>query len=175
MAHKPEVHSDYLHSALDLSKKTRQINKICRLANRYDFQAFAFRGMSGALMAPVLAFKSKKSLIMVRKAKSAAASDHSAYRVEGDKNTLRYFIVDDFTSSGETVRKIVSEISEFAPNAKCIGIILYNDFLKYGLKYGKDADITITPAQRHLSPDQIEYADDARKFKIVKTIEAKLP
>ena len=86
---------------------------------RQDFDAIAFMGLSGALIAPILAMEMNKTLICVRKSDEVR---HSYNEVEGDSNARRYIIIDDFVTSGGTVRRIVAEISRFAPRAKCIGV-----------------------------------------------------
>jgi adenine/guanine phosphoribosyltransferase-like PRPP-binding protein len=116
----------------------KKIKMIMKVLKTYDFDAFAFRGMSGALIAPVLAMLCGKSLIMVRKMKEdGSKSDcHSKERVEGDLSATKYIIVDDFISSGQTITNIIQEISHLNPSAICIGALLYNDPLKYGCKFG---------------------------------------
>jgi|SRR5579871_2781727 len=86
-----------------------------------SFDAIAFRGMSGALLAPPLAMKLGKSLLMVRKTLEGNHGDVGY--VEGDKHARAYVIVDDFRSSGATCREIIEQIERFAPQAKCIGLL----------------------------------------------------
>ena len=130
--HQPDIHSSYLHPVLSHSLvTTKNVNKIAKLLKRYDFDGIAFRGMSGALVAPLLAFVCKKSLLMVRKPKTEEMS-HADYPVEGDANVKRYIIIDDFMSSGNTCRTIVKQVNVFAPTAICIGVLFYNDPIKYG-------------------------------------------
>lgn len=68
------------------------------------FEAIAFRGLSGSLVAPIIAFHLKKSMIAVRKEPS-----HSGYKAEGSDCT-GYLIVDDFASSGTTIWEIIKQI-----------------------------------------------------------------
>jgi orotate phosphoribosyltransferase-like protein len=74
--------------------------KLLELENKFD--AIAFRGLSGSLIAPVVALKLGKTLLAVRKGEEC----HSSRQVEGDLGADRYIIIDDFVSSGETVNKI---------------------------------------------------------------------
>lgn len=121
--HTPEIHSSYLDRFLD----TMQLCEIIKLAVKKlhgkQFEAFAFRGMSGALLAPPLALKMKKTLIMVRK----PGQCHTDRTVEGDAAAERYIIVDDFVSTGETIRTIVEEVTKAFPRATCIGLLKLRD------------------------------------------------
>lgn len=129
-AHSPRIQSDYLKKMFD-KQRTKEFLKLAKpLLKKYDFQAIAFCGVSGALVAPLLAYKINKTLIVVRKI--ARESSHSMFAVEGDLNAKRYLIVDDFISTGYTVRDIVEKVSIVAPSAKCIGCIQYNQFFSQG-------------------------------------------
>ena len=129
--HIPEITSDYLYAAILISKSStvKHIGKMVKLLNKYDYDALAFRGMSGALLAPILALKCKKTLMMVRKPKSTD-THHSMYLVEGDRLCKRYIIIDDFISSGRTMKEIIYNVHAFAPEAICVGAMLYMDILK---------------------------------------------
>ncbi len=123
--HRPYVMSAYLYEPL----KMDGINPIVRRcvkrikASGIEFDAIAFRGMSGAVIAPVLAAKLKKGLIAVRKSDE---NTHSYVKVEGLRDA-RYLIVDDFVDSGHTIKTIIKEIKEW-DNGKgvCVGLLLYN-------------------------------------------------
>jgi adenine/guanine phosphoribosyltransferase-like PRPP-binding protein len=120
--HLPEFsHADWLGCALD-PKRLRQNIKIAVKSLKkqgFKFEAFAFRGMSGAMLAAPLAMVMGKTLIMVRKEPS-----HSLFTVEGDRAAKHYVIVDDFVVTGKTVSAIIDGIkSEFNADAKCIGIL----------------------------------------------------
>jgi hypothetical protein len=82
-----------------------------------NFDAIAFRGMSGALVSAPIAIALKKHLILVRKNEVR----YSCHGVEGPKGDYNYLIVDDLISSGDTVRAIHREIGYFEPNAKLFG------------------------------------------------------
>lgn len=95
-----------------------------------DFDAFAFRGMSGALIAPILAAKFNKNLLMVRK---NTEGSHADDLVEGDNIPQRYIIVDDFVASGRTLRVTRLEVEEFNERNTLVGVILYlRSFYKAG-------------------------------------------
>ena len=122
MRHEPEIISRYLSWFLDPETLKEFVKRSALILRRYDFQCIAFRGVSGALSGPPLAFKMNKTVIVVRKSKYEE-KNHSRMLVEGDRAVKRYVIVDDFISSGATAREIVKRISEFAPSARCIGVI----------------------------------------------------
>jgi len=131
MGHKPAIHSNYLTGALTPKQVRKFVRAAVPLLKKYDFQAIAFRGMSGALIAPLLAYKCNKTLVMVRKPKLHFDEHHSPLQIEGDNAMQRYIIVDDLTASGATVRAIVRGVAEFAPQAKCLGCLFFNDFFHH--------------------------------------------
>lgn len=118
------VSSDYLHEALNPYDLEQTIRRSIRLIQNSGlvFDAIAFRGMSGALVAPSVAMRMSKGMLMVRK---ESDSTHSCTRVEGTSNTARYIIVDDFLSTGATCRDICADMANKRPGAVCVGIVLY--------------------------------------------------
>ena len=92
------------------------------LLSPYQFDTFAFRGNSGALMAPILAHKMGKELIMVRKPDIECVS---TLPVEGFSRAQRYVLVDDLISTGRTAAKTIIGVKQFAPEAKIIAMLLY--------------------------------------------------
>jgi adenine/guanine phosphoribosyltransferase-like PRPP-binding protein len=96
------------------------ITLACRALRGYDFDAIAFSGMSGALIGPPVALALGKSMILVRKPDD---DTHSCHRVEGDRNTRRYVILDDFVCSGDTKKRIVEGVKGFAPDAEFLGLL----------------------------------------------------
>jgi adenine/guanine phosphoribosyltransferase-like PRPP-binding protein len=96
------------------------INLAKKALAAYDFDSIAFRGMSGALIAPSVALALNKQLLMVRKPHD---DSHSTMKVEGYRSTKRYVILDDFVSSGATANTIKARIEEFAPSAECLGVL----------------------------------------------------
>jgi hypothetical protein len=116
--HTPEYeHAGYTGVFLqtgDLRKNIAQAVKILTPI-RDTFDGIAFRGMSGAVPAPILALKLRKSLLLVRKGKDKEKC-HSVYDVEGDKAVRSYIIVDDQISTGETVADIMKKVKIFTQN-----------------------------------------------------------
>lgn len=123
------ISSCYLEKVMDpqnLPKVVRRFACVVR-KSKIEFEAIAFRGMSGALVAPMLAHHMKKGLLVVRK---PSEQSHGA-KVEGMIDAERYIIVDDFISSGKTVKEIQETIHHYRKainepvSAKCVGIFLY--------------------------------------------------
>lgn len=111
----------HLRDFIDPRAAKRIVQKCKRLLEQsgLEFTSFAFRGLSGALIAPLLAAEMDKTLLAVRKVKS----DHGGIPVEGDYNAGNYIIVDDFISSGKTCRAIMEEVDKNLPHAKCIAVL----------------------------------------------------
>jgi|GEM_PF-3535441 len=122
--HDPNYQSSYLNYALE----THRMKQTIRLAEdalrgiHDHFQAFAFRGLSGALIAPLLAVHFDKTLIAVRKKERC----HGSSLVLGDRAAKSYLIVDDQISSGTTIRWIHKYIKEWAPEMTCFGFLGIN-------------------------------------------------
>jgi len=113
-------HADYLSPLIRTANLKKTVAKAVRILKQYDFDSVAFRGLSGALIAPILAVKLDKHLIAVRKSDKVC---HSIHRVEGNAGSQRYIIVDDFVSTGETVQNILEAVKPFAPYAVCLGVL----------------------------------------------------
>jgi len=117
----------HLHIALNPDMLAKTIPLIVSHLSHYDFDAIAFRGLSGALVAPIVAMQMGKTLIAVRRRNE---SRHTTHLAEGDLGARRYVILDDFICSGDTVRAIVSGIeAEFTDGGlsvpECIGVLQY--------------------------------------------------
>lgn len=86
--------------------------------SKIRFAAIAFRGMSGGLIAPLVAAQLNKKLIVVRK---RGEQSHAQYHVEGYIDSKTYIIIDDLVDTGDTCRDIMDELC----TAQCKGIFLY--------------------------------------------------
>jgi adenine/guanine phosphoribosyltransferase-like PRPP-binding protein len=101
----------------------------------HKFDTIAFSGMSGAIVAPAIALAMNKALVLVRKLND---STHSSHRIEGNCESKRYVIVDDFIETGRTRDYIKEQMSFFAPRAKYIGLLAVSDLTENDLDhYGK--------------------------------------
>jgi len=88
--------------------------------NRSSYDCIVFRGISGALIAPIVAYKLGKPCVPVRKGEGT----HSAHNVERVGGYYKYIILDDLISKGDTCREILRVCS--GHSMKCTGIVLYN-------------------------------------------------
>jgi hypothetical protein len=123
----------YLHNAIDKKLLVPTVNNLLRLIrkSKVQFDTIVFRGMSGALIAPIIAYKLDKEVIIIRKGEDA----HSCRKAEGYTKSKRFIIIDDFVSSGDTIRQIFQSLYEMSwesshwnemEAAICSGVFLYN-------------------------------------------------
>lgn len=92
------------------------------LLHTVDFDTIVFRGVSGALIAPIIAYKLGKEIAVIRKPKDPS---HSVLHYEGFQQCRRYIIVDDLVSSGGTVVGIMQAMKDNNRWAKFAGLYLY--------------------------------------------------
>jgi orotate phosphoribosyltransferase len=118
------ISSPYMAQLLVPHKLRQIVNKALRKLPNRKFDSIAFRGMSGAIVAPIVAMKLKKNLLMVRK---TSVTTHSGCKVEGFSKSKKYIIVDDFIESGATAAHIYYEVKDFAPKAECVGLLVVSD------------------------------------------------
>jgi adenine/guanine phosphoribosyltransferase-like PRPP-binding protein len=116
----------YLRSVLDLTERRWIVQRAADAITKHlgEFDALAFRGLSGALLAPELASVMGKNIIAVRKGESC----HSDYMVEaspGTRSSVRYVIIDDLIDTGATVQAIRDEIRRAFPDSQVIGAYCY--------------------------------------------------
>ena len=122
--HGHQVHcAPHLRIALLPEVAKHTVARICKLVRQrnIEFDAIACRGLSGLLIAPIVAMRLKKTLLCVRKGEKT----HSTYPVEGDTKAKTYVILDGFIDTGSTVSAIVGAIKTFNTEARCIGFIAY--------------------------------------------------
>jgi len=129
--HTPKYdHSGYLYSVIEREYIAQAVPKAVEQLSHYDFDAIACRGVSGLLIAPILAYLMHKTLIVVRK---STADTHANQMIEGDLGARRYVIVDDFVSMGTTVRAIVDEIQKACGSMRvpeCIGVLEFANVVR---------------------------------------------
>jgi hypothetical protein len=99
----PEGYNEKMQAVYDRYEELRAIHK---------FDAIAFTGSSGAAAAFPLAMLFKIPMIYVRK--DGENSHGSPVECNARCHIKKYLIVDDFVSSGETVRRIVAKIRDRA-------------------------------------------------------------
>jgi len=87
------------------------------------FDAIAVTGLSGLLIGPSIADRLGKNVIAIRKKFDKSHSDYIFEGVHSDN----YVIVDDFSSSGETLYYIDYNVKKQLPKAKLVALYCYND------------------------------------------------
>jgi len=110
----------YLERFTNPEKLAARIDMAVRALRGHKFDCIAFTGMSGMLIGPPVALRLGKTFLMVRK---DAYASHSTLEVEGDYAAHRYIILDDFTESGNTIRRIREAIAVHSPDAKYVGFL----------------------------------------------------
>ena len=114
----------HLKSVLDPSTRQgvikKAIEELTPIAQTFD--AVAFCGNSGALVAPIVADALNKTILLVRK----SGIDCASYEIVEGAVASRYIIIDDLVCSGKTLRHIQQSIKKhhFAMS-ECSGIYLY--------------------------------------------------
>lgn len=105
------MHTVYLNQALGLKERKQTVKKLCECIKKsgIKFDSIAFTGMSGALIAPLVAYKLKKNLVMVRK---PSDENHSNMTVEAENVGNRYIIIDDLIFSGKTIINLVKTMDK---------------------------------------------------------------
>jgi|SRR5579864_2987186 len=94
----------WMRDAVTREGVTRIVADAVEKLRDLNFDTIAFRGMSGALIAPIIAHQLGKEIAMIRK---EGVTTHSVCSYEGYKEVKRYVIVDDFVSTGDTIAKIM--------------------------------------------------------------------
>ncbi len=119
--------SAYFHAGLETnSRKVVVEEAVSRLAN-YEFDSIICRGRSGLCIAAIVAYLMNKTLVIVNK---NGHSPHCNESVSYHDSPRVAIILDDFVSSGTTVRECYIETSRKIPNIKIVGIYLYKDTSK---------------------------------------------
>jgi adenine/guanine phosphoribosyltransferase-like PRPP-binding protein len=121
LGHEPKYYgAQYLERFTNPEKLAQRINMAVRALQGHEFDCVAFTGMSGMLIGPPVALQMGKTFLMVRKDYDTS---HSSMYVEGDYAARRYVILDDFSETGNTIRRIKDSIQDCSPDAKCIGML----------------------------------------------------
>lgn len=96
-----------------------------KLLKHKEFDSVVFTGLSGAMVAPILAYRLDKHLVGVRKPNDGSHSVDSIEKAFGEK-IGRYIIVDDFICSGTTVQRVLDTIKREDEEAECVAIVAYS-------------------------------------------------
>ena len=103
------------------------------------FDTIVFMGISGSLVAPIVAQKMNKHLLVARK---LGENNHSCMRLEGHIDSHKFIIIDDLISTGDTIKAIFEAIDESVKKSpgnlsvdNCQGIFLYNGYKEFGNRH----------------------------------------
>lgn len=121
-----KISSGYLDRAIDhYADVIRDCKKALRKAS-LDFDTIVCTGVSGTLIAPTLAYKLDKHLLVVRK---TTTGSHATAMVEG-RIGARVLYVDDFVSTGATLKRMQQQVNKVCkakghPEPVCVGALMW--------------------------------------------------
>lgn len=122
------IASGHFDKVLSGARLKTVIDDCVNILRPIEFDTLAFIGLSGATVAPTLAYLMGKELLMVRKQGGKDGSNSSRW-VEGNFAAERIVIVDDLTSSGRTMSQVVHAIrslqKDVSPNVQIVGVLLH--------------------------------------------------
>lgn len=125
MSHRNEKHAPYLRRALNTPRHV--VETAVKALDPVEFDAIVCTGVSGLLVAPMIAMTMGKRLAVVRKPNDDGQSNHSEWKVEcGLEPGDRWVFVDDLVASGRTVQR-VQEAMLYVDFPHCVGRYVYND------------------------------------------------
>lgn len=132
--------SHYLWRCLATSSLKQIIRESVRKLNPYrnQFDTIAYCGSSGCIVAPSICLEMNKEQLLVRKSRS---NSHARHLVEGNYQARRILLVDDFTCSGATVRRMLARIKKALPFALVVAVYTYVDKLILDKMFGLEGFI----------------------------------
>lgn len=117
------VHAGWLMEAIPKDSREYAVKQAIKVLKKLEFDTIAFRGISGALIAPIVAYEMNKEIGLIRKPKE---NSHSNYEYEGFTEAKRFIALDDFVCTGETMAETIRVFRLHNPEAKFIGAYFYN-------------------------------------------------
>jgi len=114
----------HLEKLFDIKSRTIIVKELIALLKPHldEFDAIAVSGYSMALVVPILAYKLKKEIILVRK---DGEQRHSSLDVEG-KSDQRVVFVDDLISSRSTYEHVEKGLKTI--DCTIVGMVMYEDY-----------------------------------------------
>lgn len=168
-----DCRSPYLQDTLDNVRLKKVIGHLSKIIKRKigvdNFDAIAYRGMSGAGIATTIGYLFDKPLIMVRK---DVKSCHSSSLVEGAIFSKRIIIIDDCISTGNTLITTVDDIVKhrkrhlYEDSFEVVAILLYNDYGNYNV----GLDETVELKNRFSRIMSRSYTDNAEHLSALETL-----
>lgn len=115
-----QTHSSYLNGYSRPAVVRRTVETMIKkiIKEKIDFDTILYTGVSGALIAIPLGYEMGKPICCVRKSKD---NSHSGCHLEGELGQ-KCLIVDDFFSSGQTIRNIEKVVKGLS---NIVGIFAY--------------------------------------------------
>ena len=105
--------------------KFKRIIKNCRfIQHKTGFDSIAFTGLSGCLVAPMIAHSLKVAMIPVRRPYEHCHTGNIAEISHGYAYT-KTLIIDDFIDSGATIATLFKVLRDEMPMVEVIGIALH--------------------------------------------------
>lgn len=104
------------------------VEKSIEILSAIDFDTIVCTGVSGVVIAPILAYKLHKNLFIIRKGENTNASDNSSAGVLGES----WLFVDELIDSGKTYNRVRNEIISICEKnkdhpTKFVGVFLYGN------------------------------------------------
>jgi len=134
-----QVRTDYLdhvfYPGMYQDTVQRSIKLGRALLGKYQYDAIAFQGNSGSALAYILGYVLQIPLINIRKEREDSHFRRCKGQFEGYLATQKYLIVDDFYSTGDTVKRIISEIKKSCPDSKCVAMLMYSQVAEMRIFY----------------------------------------
>ena len=126
MKHALHIGADYIKPVTLNAQRQIVMTNLLALINEsgVEFDTVVFVGASGALMGPEVASRLNKEMLLVRK---DSDSNHSSCWAEGHGDIKRFIVVDDLIATGRTMKILFEKMAAKLPQAKGVGIFLYND------------------------------------------------
>jgi adenine/guanine phosphoribosyltransferase-like PRPP-binding protein len=127
-----DIRSSYLSPIFNPDSLKITVDSLVRqtilLKEKYGFDTIVFSGTSGTSMGFLLSHLLDIPVLCIRKKNDSSHYSNWRGPLEGNIGLERYLIVDDFISSGDTVRYIMDEIHREVPKAKCVALLMYTQY-----------------------------------------------
>lgn len=121
------MNSNHLTSTIYPEPRADAVENALASLESLKFDCIAVRGISGISIGSIVAFQLKKNLAIVRKPNEKFhAPVGPLVLVESPEAVIRYVVIDDFVSSGETLYHIQRNMLAIHPNSLCVGMVMYN-------------------------------------------------
>jgi orotate phosphoribosyltransferase-like protein len=125
-------HAEYLRFFYNPARRKKRVktvsefleNKLTELGVSKKEVTVVGTGISGLAASLLVSDKLDMNLATVRK---PTDSNHSYREIEATKKVGKYFIVDDFISTGDTVKMVVNNMKKKWSDSECLGFIGFND------------------------------------------------